>query len=291
MEPDKVGQKVILPDTRILWRVNETGLFSGLDHLDECVDKTHFANYPYTVDYQYNSRGFRDLEWPTDIDELRTAVWCIGDSFTAGVGSPFNHTWPQLLQKRLDQRTINISLDGGSNNWIARQTDNIIREIAPELIVIQWSYSHRREAPLSEALDPAWQEYYKNIRAPNWPDCDSVDQLDQLPEYIRQEIQNHERFNIWASETDTDSERRRWWTGTTDEQDIANTQACIDLISQGPTQIIHSFIPGWHPNKDYHLNFHGSSVVEFEQVDLARDGAHYDIKTAARFVDLIVDKL
>jgi hypothetical protein len=36
-------------------------------------------------------------------------------------------------------------MDGASNDWIARQATEILNEIQPDNIVIQWSYSHRRE--------------------------------------------------------------------------------------------------------------------------------------------------
>jgi len=32
-----------------------------------------------------------------------------------------------------------------------------------------------------------WQEFYDQVRDPTWPDCESEDQFDQLPEHIQKE--------------------------------------------------------------------------------------------------------
>jgi hypothetical protein len=140
-----MGSTMILPDFVLPSRVHQQWEYSGMDSIDYCLDKNHFLSYPHKVHYSYNSRGFRDEEWPNTIDELKSAVWCVGDSFTVGVGQPFDHIWPQVLSKKLDRRTINISMDGASNHWIARRVQTIVDIIHPRYIVILWSYTHRRE--------------------------------------------------------------------------------------------------------------------------------------------------
>lgn len=135
---------MILNDLRLPSYADQCWKFSGIDHIDLCHDKTHFSSYSHDVEYQYNSRGFRDSEWPSD---LKSSVWCVGDSFTVGIGSPVEHTWPCILEQRAGRKTINISMDGASNEWIARQVCKIYSEVQPQNIVIMWSYVHRREDP------------------------------------------------------------------------------------------------------------------------------------------------
>jgi hypothetical protein len=256
-----------------------------MDSPEHCDQPNHFQRYPYKIDYQYNSRGFRDQEWPADVSD---AVWCIGDSFTAGVGVPYSHTWPQILQNKLNRRTINVSLDGASNNWIARQAQMIIDAVKPQLMIIQWSYSHRRELPLKQVLDTIWQEYYLAIKDPNWPDCASADDLDQLSQDIQSAVRSDPRYNDYYSESDLESLRRLQSIPSTAEEDIANTQECIDTVSNTDTKIIHSFIPKWHVG-EYRLNFHGASnIAPIEIIDFGRDGRHYDILTAQKFVDQVL---
>ena len=122
---------------------NLTCKFSGLDSYEFCRNKNHFLQYPHTVNYKFNSRGFRDEEWP--IENLENAIWCFGDSFTTGLGSPYEHIWTQVLQKKTNRRTINVSMDGASNSWITRKVLSVFREIKPKDVVIMWSYFHRRE--------------------------------------------------------------------------------------------------------------------------------------------------
>ncbi len=74
-----------------------------------------FLDYPYPISYSYNSHGFRDDEWP---DDLSNVIWCIGDSFTTGVGVPFDHRWPNILQSKINKRCINLGIDGASNELI-----------------------------------------------------------------------------------------------------------------------------------------------------------------------------
>ena len=137
---------MILPEFILTSRQNKIWNKSGMDTFDNCFDKKHFKNYPCPITYNYNSRGFRDQEWPTTINELKECIWCFGDSFTVGIGSPIEHTWVNVLQLRLNQRCVNISMDGASNQWIARKVIEVLKIIKPKLIVIQWSFIHRGES-------------------------------------------------------------------------------------------------------------------------------------------------
>lgn len=249
---------MILPQMRIRSRQNEQSIYSGIDNPTECHDLAHFLNYPYPINYQYNSRGFRDQEWP---DDLTDCIWCIGDSFTAGVGVPYEHTWPQVLQKRTGCRTINVSLDGASNNWIARQVQTIKEILNPKHIIVHWSYSHRREKELKDVIEPLQQTY-----------TNSKQQQD---------------FNLWLEQYDLESMRRIQFIKSTVEEDLSNTQDCIRLAGN----VIHSFIPEWHPVK-LNLNFGDLLVIpEFEVIDFARDKHHYDILTSQNFVGQILKYL
>jgi hypothetical protein len=114
---------------------------SGMDCLELCLNKEHFRNYAKKITYQYNSRGFRDAEWPNDLSNV---IWCVGDSFTVGVGQPFEETWPQVLDSKLGRRCLNIGEDGCSNDTIALRVQEICKLYRPKLIVVMWSYLSRR---------------------------------------------------------------------------------------------------------------------------------------------------
>jgi hypothetical protein len=144
---------MILPDVFLKSRANQHWLESGIDSVERCLDKKHFAEYPHVVSYKYNSRGFRDAEWPESMSELQDSIWCIGDSFTVGIGSPLEHTWPYAVCQQQQKRTINVSMDGASNEWIARKAISVHKEINPKIMIIMWSYFHRREKKSSIPSD------------------------------------------------------------------------------------------------------------------------------------------
>ena len=114
---------------------------SGIDCPELCLDKEHFQNYPKKILYKYNTNGFRDHEWPTDLSDV---IWCVGDSFTVGVGQPFEETWPNLLQKKSNKRCLNLGEDGCSNDTMALRIKEICKLHNPKLIVVMWSYLARR---------------------------------------------------------------------------------------------------------------------------------------------------
>lgn len=127
-------------------RINSRLKFNGIDDYPLCFSKKHFKTFPWPVEYQYNSRGFRDQEWPEDLDDLKNRViWCIGDSFTLGIGSPLAHTWPKKVESVTGLRAINVSRDGASNEWIADRAVELIQELDPKYIAIMWSFVHRRQ--------------------------------------------------------------------------------------------------------------------------------------------------
>lgn len=264
-----------------------------MDSEERCFITDHFKSYPFPVLYEYNSRGFRDQEWPTSIQELRHSIWCLGDSFTVGIGSPRSHTWSHVLQQRTGTRTVNVSMDGASNNWMARKALRILQEIAPSVMILHWSYLGRREQDIESALDQKWKNFYNVIRDPGWPDCERT-QYDQLPEHIRNEIDN--MHGGWNDSFVPDDHRIMQYVRCTDQDDVDNTLACIHMVNEFAAQcrIIHSFIPKFEPD---HLKgviaskIQGLVVPEFEILDLARDGHHYDLLTSQAFVDQLVPLL
>lgn len=299
---------MILPDLVLSTRANQHWQFSGMDSLENCIDKKHFKSYPYAVDYDYNSRGFRDSEWPEDIDQLTHAIWCVGDSFTEGLGSPAEHAWPFLLQNQTNMKTINVSMDGASNDWISRRSCDIINTIRPKKLIIHWSYTHRREDTIENGQQIIWSEFYNSVKDITWPDCDNLKDFDQLPERIQVEIINQHN---WIHYKNCIDEHRKIYaiedtTPMDDNINLLYNMQLVESTAKNNTQVIHSFIPEFSFN--IYNRKKNSDIVdftkiinnelqsikcriipEFHQLDLARDGHHYDIITANYFVDQIVN--
>ena len=283
---------MILPDFILPTRQNQIWTESGMDSLNDCLDKKHFKSYPYPIEYRYNSRGYRDAEWPEDVSELENAIWCFGDSFTVGIGSPVEHTWAHLLQQHTNRRVINISMDGASNNWISRKAVEVLQLIKPKIIILHWSFTHRREYTVQEIVNARWQNYYNDIRDTTWPNGPpSPDQIDLLPKFIQVEM-SELHGHKWDRPI-SDEDRKLYERNTTIDEDIANFYQCIQAVDSAvTTKIIHSNIPKFHPTlldtKQLSIN---SVIPEFKIIDLARDHVHYDVKTATAFVNNIINLL
>jgi hypothetical protein len=220
---------------------------TGHDQLKYAIDKKHFINYPYKVNYSYNTRGYRDEEWPENLSEC---IWCVGDSFTSGVGQPYEHIWPQVLAKRLQVRTINVSMDGASNDWIARKISRITEIIKPKTIIAQWSYVNRRESVVTGKTD---NDYDRRI----WfqKDAQSTGDIANLISNIQNSRDACKNFQS-------------------------------TLISSFIPDTMHDSYTDYFNDEFDKLNV---PRVDYKVLDLARDGHHYDILTATNFVDNLVN--
>lgn len=285
---------MILPDLQLASTKNARLLYSGIDSLKNCFDKQHFISYPHNVSYCYNSRGFRDAQWPAELDNV---IWCVGDSFTVGIGSPVPHTWVNILQQRTSIRCINVSMDGASNKWIHRKVRYLLDNTTPKTIVVHWSFIHRDETDSGTDEDRRlWN-------------CKGKDTKTQLLEFVRilQDIEEnkkstkvvHSFIPDWSTIKDYKTRQVHWlnirgpeWPqnspSTIDELDKLPSFVSRALSQDGVhyTELVDSL--SYFNRLDAAKSALGYCINEFDKLDLARDGFHYDIKTATKFVDSIL---
>lgn len=301
MESDTVGSGNPLASIQHPALANQRLHHSGMDTPRRCMDADHFRDYPYPVVYEYNSRGFRDREWP---EGLKDSIWCLGDSFTVGIGSPIEHTWPYILAGKSGKNTINISMDGASNDWIARQAISILEEIRPGHMVIMWSYLHRRENQI-ETTDLDRRQHY---------DYTSYQEdLANLIENVNQVLASAGNtqlcmctiprafvdplsavFDLWQTIADAS------WP------DIPLTDQQIENLPRYIREEMQTQLDCWdHYNdlREYHNRFietvpdtadllsFPKLIFETKQIDRARDGHHFDIGTSQSVVDRAVQVL
>jgi hypothetical protein len=302
-----MGTRLILPDLVLPSRRNQRWKYSGLDSPNQCLDKNHFASYPYTVEYAYNSRGFRDAEWPEDIIDLSSAIWCVGDSFTVGLGQPYHHIWPQVLQTRALTRTINVSMDGASNDWIARKALRVIDEINPKNIVILWSYTHRIELSDDNLSDEDRRCHYSKLSSQqdlqHWisltnkiknskanaiqvtiPGFHNTDKQINLIEMIKKNWEDV-KDPTWPDHPNKLQELENLPTHI--KHELKFVHRCYDLFKwilspQMPVSEITANTPIVLPNDVIHIR---------NQLDQARDYHHFDILTAQWMVDRILERM
>ena len=241
---------MILPDLVLTSRAGQCWTTMAKDTWERCNDRALFNRYPWKVEYRFNSRGFRDEEWPLDSGELESAIWCVGDSFTSGLGSTYQHIWPCVLSNKINKRTINVSLDGASNTWISRRAIDIIDAVKPRNMIVMWSYFHRREQP-----------------------------------------------DVSLS----DEDRRIWSAWMTRWQDLDDWSECALRLENNKknTNVVHAIIPdsAYYNDSEYLERFNsiqkklGNFYGSVKQLDLARDGHHFDIETSRVIADELADRL
>lgn len=285
-----MGTTVICPDLLLSSRANQCWEYSGLDSIEECQDKDHFNQYPYSITYNYNSRGFRDQEWPESIDDLKNSIWCIGDSFTVGLGSPLEHTWPWLLQKQTKRRVINISMDGASNNWISRRTACIQKEINPVNIVVMWSYLHRRESNNQSASDEERRLFSIN----STDNDDAVNFVDCI-----EQIKNKNVIQLAIPEYSLLFSVRDYWENIRGTDWPITAPDTINELLALPSFIrdeLKDHFKSWDKlheslSRSSRLHILESEIIKVKRLDLARDGLHFDIITAQWVVSQIINAL
>ena len=281
---------MILPDFVLPSRVNQHSKYSGLDSPDLCLDKKHFNSYPYTIDYLYNSRGYRDQEWPTQLNQLKDALWCIGDSFTVGLGSPVEHTWCYILQQQTGQRTINVSMDGASNDWIARCVSLIQKEIDPKNIIVMWSYVHRREHK-NPNLDSEQRRLHFD-KSDNLQDLRNLESCMAMiahsriihlaiPEYAPNEDYQSVWQNIrgvdWPDLVPSTLDELLALPKSVQTELKEKFKLWTDLQQSMESQLLQSELE--------------NNFIKVNRLDLARDAHHFDLITAQWVVDQIVPRL
>ena len=270
---------MILPDFILPSRQNQTWSESGIDTINNCVDKSHYKKYPYPITYHYNSRGFRDTEWPSTLEELQDSVWCIGDSFTVGIGCPLSHTWPNILQHRLDKRCINVSMDGASNYWIARKISRVLDKIKPKIIIIHWSFFTRYELADSGLDDEKRRLNFHDLELTSLQLLCNFNKLVQTIEQTKQNTKIiHSFIPGWAVGTTVQDEWNKLRGPDWPEYPASQLEMFVqtELQAFGYTGFFELYSE-LLANRLY--------VPEFIKLDLARDGFHYDKVTATTFVD------
>lgn len=273
---------MILPDfvltTRVGLQCNET----GIDSLHEVVNKQHFLNYPHTISYNYNSRGFRDIEWPDSQQELASCIFCIGDSFTVGLGSSVDHMWSNVLAQQAGIRIINVSLDGASNTWIARKAQRVLQEISPIAIICAWTYFHRRELDDTCMTD---EDRRVHMIASTFEE-----DLTNFISCVTPIAHTHTKvLNFLIPDAQCTSDNLIAWQNFSGHSWPALPPNCTEEFLKLP-QSIQDEITLLDKNKRFMSNLAKNdltlnsikklNVIQIPQLDYSRDGHHFDLKTS-----------
>lgn len=143
--------------------VNYSADTLGLDSREHCYSKSHFDSFNHPISYQFNSIGYRERPFN---EYKKDSIIVIGDSFTLGLGLPHALTYPAQLEKLINIPVLNFSLNGASNDWIARKLGIIFKYFNPMAVIVHYTFSHRRE---SNNLD--WFDDERTLSDPTTQDA------------------------------------------------------------------------------------------------------------------------
>jgi hypothetical protein len=93
-----------------------------------------------TIDYRYNSHGFRTAEFDREFD-----VVCFGCSFTMGTGVHEQDTWPAQLADITGLQVANLGHAGSSNDTVFRFAEHYLKFLKPRYTVWLQTDRHRIE--------------------------------------------------------------------------------------------------------------------------------------------------
>jgi hypothetical protein len=141
--------------------------FLGLDSSEHCINACHFKNYPDAITYQFNELGFRDCSYE---HYKGNEILALGDSFTLGLGVNVEQVWTSVLSKTLNYPVRNFSLNGASNDWMARKITQLLTFFRPKAVIVHYSFSHRRERPLKD-----WHDDERTECEPNYTNQENLE--------------------------------------------------------------------------------------------------------------------
>jgi hypothetical protein len=123
------------------------------------------------VEYEFNAWGFRTHSF----DKLNSnSILVFGDSYTLGLGENINNCYTSVMEQQLGCPVFNISLNGASNDWIARRVQNMLSQVQPRAVVVHYTFTHRRE------LDNAsWYDDERTLCEPTHTSAENFDNWQQ----------------------------------------------------------------------------------------------------------------
>jgi hypothetical protein len=184
-------------------------------------------------------------------------------------------------------------MDGASNDWIARKTLRILDAVSPQNIVIQWSFFSRLES-----TDATLSDEDRRIH------------FDYNDLFLRHEFDNFKKnFSLIESAKSKTNIIHSFVPNAfllPDIKNIWNNLKGIDWPAHPPKtrkdlHSLESFIIDElvtfddFENIEIYLEYcellSNTNIINYAQLDWARDGFHYDIKTVTNIINQILPLL
>ncbi len=101
-----------------------------------------FNGVEFDYEHAINSQGFREKELATRSDSTRLVI-TLGDSFTEGVGAPYDSTWPRFIERRLNEQSdeiktviYNAGIMGSDPFYQFKLFEDKLSKLNPEIVIV-----------------------------------------------------------------------------------------------------------------------------------------------------------
>jgi lysophospholipase L1-like esterase len=128
---ENVMRKYYLGEEDVTLRVRQAGL------------KKRSVKTEFDFLHEYNNEGLRDADFDLEKRENEYRVLTFGDSFTEGVGTPGDSTWPRLLKRHLQgkmpQKEVVSMNFGASGSDVVFECDKLKKiglKYRPDLVIL-----------------------------------------------------------------------------------------------------------------------------------------------------------
>ena len=153
---------------------------------------SHTAEFKY--DYLANSVGIQSIN-TDEVLNNRYKILCLGDSFTEGIGSPQDSSWPVLLESKLNLlwpdsfQVINAGIGGSDLFYQWKLYTDILKNYSPDEIIFCLNTSDATEIIIrggEERFLPDSTISYKSS-----PFIEKIYKSSYIARYIIQEVMNY----------------------------------------------------------------------------------------------------
>jgi len=132
---------------------------------------------PPGVDFHYqyitNSLGFRDKNYDTAKSPPTFRILVSGDSFAEGEGTPYDSTWPRILEKYLIQNgvhaeVIDAGVAGSDILYDFVHYREKLKELHPDLIIASLNSSDYNDYQVRGGMERFHADGTTHLKAPPW---------------------------------------------------------------------------------------------------------------------------
>lgn len=144
---------------RIYHKINPTFLFA-----DQSYNQWRGKPYAQEVDFQLNSKGFKDVEFTTEKLAEKTRILGIGDSFNFGI-VPYRYNYLTILEEKLNQgkqkvEIINMGIPGlGPKDYLSILVHEGL-ELKPDMVLLSFYIGNDFMDNQFKAKERQWDKSY-----------------------------------------------------------------------------------------------------------------------------------